>query len=291
VITGFLGAGKTTLIRRLLKAPHGLRIGLILNEIGEAGIDQVPEAQQAYRELTEGCACCVRNSDLIAALTEVTARSDIDRIILETTGLADPLPLSWSLTHPELAERVRLDAVIVLLDARHHAEAGREEWEAQVRGADLAVVTKEDIAPPGSVEAVRTQALAVNPQLRFVTLDDDLAANLLLDLEPVPPRPRSAERAPARHSTFGGFIISGSQQYRLDPLEDLLEALPEPVFRAKGIVPLDTGAWAAFNVVGGRVQLELDAPRPPHGEGRIALFGRSLDEERLRATFAACAVD
>jgi G3E family GTPase len=286
VITGFLGAGKTTLIKRLLKAPHGLQIGLVLNEIGQAGIDQVPEAESAYVELTEGCACCVRNPDLIAALQEIGQRDDIDRILLETSGLADPLPLSWSLTHPELSPLVQLDAVIVALDARFRGEAADEEWQAQVRSADLAVLTKQDLASPEAIAAVQAEALGINPQLRFVDPADPLAEELLLDVDVDTPRAHELERAHARHSNFGGFIIAGPEQYALDPLEDLLEALPPEVFRVKGIVPLDTGEWAAFHVVGGRVQMELDVAPPTHGEGRIALFGRALDEAKLRGLVA-----
>jgi G3E family GTPase len=288
VITGFLGSGKTTLIRNLLTAPHGLRIALVLNEIGQAGIDQVPEADQAYLELTEGCACCVRNPDLIAALQEICQRTDIDRIVFETSGLADPLPLTWSLTHPELREAVRLDSVVVVLDARHHEAASREEWEAQVRGADFAVVSKQDLVPPETAELARQAASAINPQLRFLEADDSLASELLLDVDIGSPRALSLERAAHHHSDFGGFIIAGPERYRLTPLEDLLEAMPPAVFRAKGIVPVDSGGWVAFQVVGGRSHVELEVPPPSHGEGRIALFGRSLDEAPLRALFEAC---
>jgi G3E family GTPase len=288
VITGFLGAGKTTLIRKLLKAPHGLRIGLVLNEIGQAGIDQVPEANQAYVELTEGCACCVRNPDLIAALSEVGQRDDIDRIVLETSGLADPLPLTWSLTHPELADLVALDAVVVVLDARNYAAAAREEWDAQIRSADLAVLTKEDLAPPEEVAAVRDAALAINPHLRFVDVREDHVADLLLDTAVDSPRARALEKGHAHHSDFGGFILAKVVRYQSVALEDLLEQLPPEVFRAKGIVQLETDEWASFHVVGGRVQMQFDAMTPTHGESRIALFGRPLDGARLADLFAAC---
>lgn len=290
VITGFLGAGKTTLIRKLLKAPHGLRIGLVLNEIGEAGIDQVPEADQAYVELTEGCACCVRNPDLIAALSEIGVRDDIDRIILETSGLADPLPLTWSLTHPDLAPLVALDAVAVVLDARHFGDAAQEEWEAQIRSSDLAVLTKEDLASPEDIATLRAAALAINPSLRFVDSGETMVSEILLDADIDSPRSRSLERTDASHSDFGGFIVSNEARYRSVELEDLLEHLPPEVFRAKGIVQLESGEWAAFHVVGGRVQMQFELPRPGHGQSRIALFGRQLDRTALRPLFAACEV-
>ena len=138
LVTGFLGAGKTTLLRRLLQSPHGLRIGLVLNEFGQAGIDAVDTRDQAFVELTEGCACCLRNADLVQAMQEMAARGDLDRVLVEPSGLADPLPLAWTLQKPELAGLVRLDAVVAVVDPLHVREAGQEEWEAQVRAADVA---------------------------------------------------------------------------------------------------------------------------------------------------------
>ena len=113
---------------------------------------------------------------------------------------------------------------------------------------------------------------------------------MILDIDVEQPRALSLAASQVRHSSFTGVFIAGSERYDQDRLEDLLEDLPAPVFRAKGIVPVDDGTWTSFHVVGGRAQVQLRVPKPSHGQGRIALFGRDLSEQTARRWFAACQV-
>jgi G3E family GTPase len=285
IVTGFLGAGKTTLIRRLLGAPHGLRIGLVLNEFGQAGIDAVETVDRAFLELTEGCACCLRNPDLVNAMEEMAARGDLDRVIVEPSGLADPLPLSWTLQKPELAGKVRLDSVVTVVDPLHLAKAAREEWEAQVRSADLVVLSKRDVASFEAVSFAEAAVREVNPDVRFVAPDESLLAELVLDAAP---RLSARGDAAVVHSDFRAVSIEGGERYAMERLEDLLEALPDEVFRAKGVVRRAEGGWASFHVVGGRAEVEPDVAAPAHGQSRIAFFGRGLTRERVDALLAPC---
>ena len=286
IVTGFLGAGKTTLVRRLLKAPHGLSIGLVLNEFGQAGIDAIDAAEKAFVELPEGCACCLRNPDLVAAMEALSARGDLDRVLVEPSGLADPLPLSWTLQKPELAGKVRLDAVVVVVDPLHHLGAGREEWEAQVRAADIVVVTKQELASVEQLAAVREAVQAVNPHARLVSPDDEGLAALVLDLD-APARALGLEAGPVTHSDFRAVSIENGALYDLAALEDLLESMPEDVFRAKGVVRTRAG-WSAFHVVGGRAEVEPEVAAPKHGQSRLAFFGRGLGRERVESLLAPC---
>lgn len=288
VLTGFLGAGKTTLLRNLLAGSHGSRIALILNELGQAGIDDTPADRTSMVELTEGCVCCLRNPDLLLALEELHARDDVDRVVIETTGLADPLSLTWTLSRPELRGKVRLDAVVTVVDPLNHRLAAREEWEAQVRCGDLVVLSKVDLASAeairGAVEAVR----AHNARARIVEGGDGLHPGILLDgLEESGARLRSDEAPSANHSDFAVVSLSGRRAYRLDDLEDWLESLPEAVFRAKGLVRTETGGWASFHVVGGRLQIDARAEAPSHGESRIVFFGRGLEREAIEERVAS----
>jgi len=289
VVTGFLGAGKTTLLQTLLSRPHGLRIGLVLNELGQAGIDVAAPAQTSMVELTEGCVCCLRNPDLLQAMEEMHARGDVDRIVIETTGLADPLALTWTLARQELRGKVRVDAVVTVVDPRNFEAARSEEWEAQVRAGDLVVLSKLDLATREEVERAVAAVRALQPQARILEGGEALPVGILLDAVREPPRALGfGEAREGRHSSFRVATFGGPERYRLDPLEDWLEALPEAIFRAKGIVLLEDGRWASFHVVGGRLDLVLDVPAPAHGESRFAFFGRELDRAAIEATLVAC---
>jgi G3E family GTPase len=298
VLTGFLGAGKTTLLRRLLDAPHGKRIGVILNELGQTGIDEVASAaRRAMIELSEGCVCCIRSPDLLAALADMRARGDVDLVIVETTGLADPLAMTWTLTRPDLAETARLDAVITVVDALHfEATRGAEEWQAQVRAADLLLLSKLDVAPADARERVEAAVAEVGGGARLVDARGELPLELLLDLDPDPDaaetRANVAAAASAPHARHSGYVAVSltwrtPAAFDAEALEDLVECLPAEVFRAKGIVKLASGRWAGFHAVGGRLDFDPDVPAASHGESRVVLLGPGLNRGALATAFDA----
>lgn len=282
LVTGFLGAGKSTWLSRWLKEEHGLRIGLLVNEAGPAAIDLPTGAQATQLDLPEGCACCVRSPELQRALRELAGRGDLDRIVLETTGLADPMAIGWAIDRPELRELVRLDAIVTVVDAVNHAKAPREEWTSQVAAADLVAIAKAELVP--SLDEVTAAVRAENTQVRIARADE-LPAALIFDLEPTGAREL---RPHGRHSDFHGVALVSKAVIDPAALEDWLEALDPAVFRAKGIVRVGPETWWSFHVVGGRLQLNQAAPAPGHGESRIVFFGRGLREEGLREKWKGC---
>ncbi len=291
VVTGFLGAGKTTLLNRLLAASGPLRIGVLQNERGAAGIDE-PPATLARVEISEGCACCVRNPDLVAAMRELSGRRDLDRVLFETSGVADPLPLAWTLGRPDLQDLVRLDAVVAVVDLVNFGRSRGEAPSAQVEAADLVVFTKRELAGEVASRAVEQEVARQNPRVRRLDAgsvpapgESDALARLVLDLEGDAGR-RPAEPVSARHASVRTLSVAGGERYRTEALEDLLEALPEGVFRAKGVVAVEEGRWLRFNAVGGRVQVDPDVAPPEHGESRMAFFGLGFDEPELRVRIA-----
>lgn len=287
ILTGFLGSGKTTLVRRLLAEPRGQRIGVLLNERGAAGIDDVGGDSPGFVELTEGCACCVNQPDLIAALVALAGRGNLDRVVLETTGLADPLPITWAVARPELAERVVLDAVVAVVDAANYHRTQVEEWEAQVRCADLVVISKLDLVDAEEAEAARRAVRAANPRARLC--DSNEALDALEGIEALAgPALLTGERPIARHGDFEMLSFADRATWLGDALEDLVEDLPDAVFRAKGIVRVAGERWIAFQAVGGRSHIDLAAAPPAHGENRLVLFGRGLDRQSLEARLARC---
>lgn len=182
VLTGFLGAGKTTLLNRLLDARALGNAAVIVNEFGDVPIDHllVEQANDGVIELSDGCLCCTVRGDLVDTLADLLDRvqtgraAPLDRIVIETSGLADPVPVLQSLMgHPVLAGLLRLDGVVTVVDAVNgaatldvHAESVR-----QAAVADRLVITKAAIADAGAVDALRARLSQLNPSAGIVDAD------------------------------------------------------------------------------------------------------------------------
>jgi len=178
VITGFLGSGKTTLLNALLARPEAANTAVIINEYGEVGVDHdlVQGITESVTLLDNGCVCCVLRGDLEQALRDLfLARrageiSSFDRVILETTGLADPAPVMQTLsTDPPLVEHYRLDGVITLVDGVQGSAqlAGMPEAVKQAAVADRIVITKSDLADPQAIDALIRDLRQINPTARL----------------------------------------------------------------------------------------------------------------------------
>ncbi|BCX16644.1 MAG: ATP-binding protein [Geminicoccaceae bacterium] len=172
VLTGYLGAGKTTLLAHLLQRPGFTRSAVIVNELGEIGIDHdlLETAEESLLELPGGCLCCSVRGDLLRALDRLWRRrargADIDRVVIETTGLADPAPILQTLmADPVVADRYRLDGVVTLVDGVNGAATLEQAPEAvrQVAMADRLLVSKVDLAEPEALAALEARLRALNP--------------------------------------------------------------------------------------------------------------------------------
>ena len=149
IITGFLGSGKTTLLNHILENQHRLRIAVMLNEIGDIAIDnELVIAPGEMVELSNGCVCCTINNDLVEALYRVLRRNvQVDYVILETTGVADPLPVALTLLRSEFRDLMRIDSIITMADAdafsldRFASEAAAN----QLRYGDIILLNKCDL--------------------------------------------------------------------------------------------------------------------------------------------------
>jgi G3E family GTPase len=174
VITGFLGSGKTTLINRLLKQPEMNRVAVIVNELGEIGVDNdlVEVSSEQMMLLNNGCLCCVLRGDLQETLRDLFVKRrngeviDFDRVIIETTGIADPAPVMQTLmTDTLLQAQYRLDCVVTLIDAVNGAGqlARFSEPVKQVALADRLVVTKSDLVTDKQLSDLRSRLNELNP--------------------------------------------------------------------------------------------------------------------------------
>jgi G3E family GTPase len=181
LITGFLGSGKTTLLSRLVRHPDMAGAAVVINEVGEIGIDHdlVTMASENISLLANGCICCSVRTDLQETLRDLFARRhagevpDFDRLIIETTGLADPAPVVQTLTSDTmLAAQFRLDGLVTLVDAANSLQqlAAHAEPAKQIALADRVFITKADLVDEATLRAVQEAAQALNPRARISTL-------------------------------------------------------------------------------------------------------------------------
>jgi G3E family GTPase len=190
VISGFLGAGKTTLVNRLLAHNVGNTIGVIVNEFGEVGIDGelIVADDNALIEIRNGCVCCTVRTDLVAGVKALLAREDIklDRLIIETSGLADPAPVPQTfLADADLLMRVTLESVVTLVDAANFQHQIDDAIAAeQIAFADVIVLNKVALIGAGKLEALENYLRAVNPAATFIrTNNADVTSDELLGVQ------------------------------------------------------------------------------------------------------------
>jgi G3E family GTPase len=175
ILTGFLGSGKTTLLKRILEEAHGQKIAVIENEFGEENIDSdilVSETKEQIIQMSNGCICCTIREDLREALQLLAAKKrqgllDFDRVVIETTGLADPGPVAQTFfMDDEIAESFLLDSILTLVDAKHAATQlnDRQEARRQVGFADQIFISKTDLVEKTEVDALMHRLKHMNPR-------------------------------------------------------------------------------------------------------------------------------
>lgn len=279
LLTGFLGSGKTTLLNRLMRArPHTRgKLAIVVNEFGAVGIDGdlLPADMTRQVELPGGCICCVLNEELDSTLLALLADNpDIETIVIETTGIAEPLPISWSLARAPVSERVRLAAVITVVDASNFLSCRplSPSVDAQVEYADLLVVSKLDLVGGAVGEDLGTALRDLNDEALWVTGRPDEVTSILWQTIADPELPsgsqairsgRISDPAHTHHrhddddghdhehgyrpgSSPGGAASEGLHGFEtiwlpieklidFEELSEQLEALPKNYVRIKGI--------------------------------------------------------
>lgn len=318
IVTGFLGSGKTTLLNQLLalRQEEGAsgRIGLIVNELGDIGVDGalLPPGSSRQIELPGGCVCCVLSDDLGKTILElIEATPDLDAIILETTGVAEPLPLAWALERPPVDDRVRLAAIITLVDAEGFV-ASRQlspAVDAQVIHADVLLLTKGHLLDQAGRDATAAVVRSLAPRAELRAGDTAAHARWLLAIlaDPTLELRAPEQRGHDDHDGHDGHgdrddhdhdharaptpspdhLLESAGAYLpdrvvdLEELEDQLSELPANYVRIKGITRGKDGrrgndhiGWYAFHRVGLRVSSEpLAHAAPP----RVVALGREID--------------
>jgi G3E family GTPase len=320
VLTGFLGSGKTTLLNHLL-AQHGAEgTAVIVNEFGEVGIDGqlVVGVDEDVVEINNGCICCTVRADLVTTIERLLARPQrVRRILIETTGLADPAPVIQSFILDErLRAETELDALVTVVDARHNplwlamgaeteAVGGENVAREQIAFADLLLLNKIDLVDEDALAACEVELRRLNPLARIRRVQDGAVAaeevlgirafdlKNALSIEPQLLSDLEHEHDAAITSVALRIEVDLDAVAFFGWLNRFVQARGSDVFRIKGIVPL-RGESRRYVFHGVHMTLDGRPGRPwrpgEPRQGEIVLIGRTLDRAAIEAEIHACTV-
>ena len=274
LIIGPLGSGKTTLLRHILAVQAG-KIAIVMNEFGEIAIDtKVIEGKNVrIAELGGGCVCCSLLGEFEAAVNEIIEKIAPERIVVETTGLAEPEALVFNIQ--EALPQCRLDGVVSVIDADmlvRFPELGHTT-RLQIEGADILLLNKIDLVDAKQIQPLETKLREINSTAAIVRtvrcqIDPELLFGIGREKKVVPPEHE-------HQSEFESFAFSSDRTFFRDGFEGFADALPGNVIRAKGFVRFFDGAQL-FNFVAGRWELEpFEADRT-----ELVFIGKNVAAER-----------
>jgi len=279
LVTGFLGAGKTTVVNRLLAHAEGRRIAAVVNDFGAINIDAalIAGAADGVVSLANGCICCSLEGDLLRTLAGLLRRDPRpEAIVIETSGVADPADIVRNLMDPVIWREAPLELVLCVVDAAAPADALEDPLlRAQLRAADVIALSKLDLAAPGGVGRIRETVVAA-ARLGAVVVDaphGDVPMALLFPDAPVrPAAPRDAGRRRLKSERFESVSWSSDQPISLARFQRAIGILAPRLARAKGLLTTveQPDRQTVFQLAGGRATLAQAGPLQA-GEPRVRI--------------------
>jgi G3E family GTPase len=295
------------LLNYILKQPHGHRIAVIENEFGEAGIDNellIQEQGEQIIEMNNGCICCTVRGDLVRILGELAGKRragtlQFDRVVIETTGLADPAPVAQTFfVDEDITQNFMLDAIVTLVDAKHAPLQLDEHHEAQeqVGFADRILLTKTDLVNPDEVQALRQRLARMNPRARIAESRQGVAAledlldirgfnlNAILEIEP----DFLSDVTHEHDDEITSFVFREKRPMDLEKIEDFLSAMVQvhgaQLLRYKGILNIH-GVDRRVVFQGVHMLMGSDLAQPwaagETRESKMVFIGKDLPREAL----------
>ena len=307
VLQGFLGAGKTTLLNYILTHNEGMNIGVVVNDFGDINIDSklVKSKTDKRLELTSGCICCsLKTLDLQEAIDQfVFEGSNIDYIIIEASGLAEPRDLALTL-RTSLGHKVRLDGIVTVIDAENLEKNASEHNIArdQILFCDFVIINKVDLVSSKKVEEIKQMVLSFNPRVRILeSIKGQIDIRLILDQDLYKSREikhptkdedhNHGDHSDHVHEKYSTY--SWTSQQPLHPMkfqEFVNRKLPLNVYRAKGIVDFGLKGHSRkyiFQLVGVRPEIVWENwDDKPLTE--LVFIGQDIDEKLLEKELKAC---
>jgi G3E family GTPase len=308
LLTGYLGAGKTTLLNRILTEDRGDKIAVIVNEFGDIGIDSklIVNVDEEIFEMNNGCICCTVRGDLIRIIGNLMKRKDkFDRLVIETTGLADPAPVIQTFfVDEEVQAQTHLDAVVTVVDAKHiHQHWDAEEAQEQIAFADVVLINKIDLITETELADLEQKIRDLNGLATiYLTRHANLDLKRILDLNffaldralEIDPQ-LLQEDAHEHDETVGSIGLVVSEPIDIEKFNpwvgNLLKTQGQNIFRMKGILNI-ANQDCRFVFQGVHMIFDGQLDRPWHSDEtrqtELVLIGRSLDRESLQAGLRNC---
>ncbi|MFM7447609.1 MAG: CobW family GTP-binding protein [Leptolyngbyaceae cyanobacterium] len=303
IITGFLGSGKTTLLNYILQNFEHYKVAVLVNEFGDINIDSqlLIAVEEDMIELTNGCICCTINDNLADAVCRVLDRQDrIDYLIVETTGVADPLPIILTFLGTELRDRTQLDAIATVVDAETFTPTDHYNSDAamnQIVYGDIILLNKTDLVPEKRVNDLENYLRSVKERARILRSEyGKVPLSLILDVNLAESgssmETLTAPASSSKHLNNDGFMavsFQGDRPLSIKRFQQFLDyQLPDTVFRAKGVLWFDESPKRhLFQLIGKRFTIDDDewttAPKT-----QLVLIGRKLDVLLLTQALNNC---
>lgn len=308
IITGFLGSGKTTLINQILHNKHKLKVAVLVNEFGDINIDSqlLVDINDNMLELSNGCICCTINEGLVDAVYQILERDEkIDYLIIETTGLANPLPIMLTFLGTELKDLTYLDSVLTLVDCENFTPDHFDSEAAlkQVAYGDIILLNKTDLVSQDRVDYLESYIRTINNGAKVLRSEySQIPLYLILDvnlskLQPYPLEDNDnyqheLQKIPKNHLINDGFTSISFRSERpfsaLKFQQNFLEKLPENIFRAKGILWFqESESKHIFQLSGKRYDIQVDewSTNPTN---QLVLIGRNLNPLMIQQNLTNC---
>ena len=320
LISGFLGSGKTTLLNHILKNQAGIKTAVLVNEFGEIGIDNelIIEGSEDMIELSNGCICCTINGELLNTVSKVLEKSeDLDYLIVETTGLADPLPVAMTFAAGDLREKVRLDSIITLIDAENfdfEIENTNIAY-SQILYGDILLINKCDLVNKEKIEKIEKKIKSIKKDPRILrSIKSDVALQTILsvglfetDIFKFEENIKNKDSNSHDHSShshdhsshshdsinniegFTSISFETSEPFSLRKFQYFLDnQISENVFRAKGILWfVESEQKHIFHLSGKRFSLDTDEWKKKKSN-KIVLIGKYLDHQTIKNQLDLC---
>ena len=324
IISGFLGSGKTTLLNHILSNQKGIKTAVLVNEFGEIGIDNelIIKTEEEMIELSNGCICCSINGELLEAIEKlIKVNKKIDYIIIETTGLADPLPVAMTLLGSELRDQTRLDSIITLIDAENFNDSALESsiGRSQVIYGDILLLNKCDLVSNKNIEETIKKLKEIKNDARILkSIKGNIPLNLLLSVglfetDLICKKESSHNHSDHDHSSHNHDHEHSSHNHDHleednNKIEDFLSVsfqtkepfslrkfqyfldnqLKSNIFRAKGILWFsESERRHVFHLAGKRISIE-DSEWGEERNNQIVLIGKELNKDKILYQLNEC---